>query len=340
MTDSRYSRQERFDPIGEEGQARITNGRVAIIGCGGLGTVIADILVRAGVGFVRIVDRDFIETSNLQRQLLFDEQDIVDGLPKAEAARRKLVRINSTVTIDAHITDVTPGNVEGLIRDVDLVMDGSDNFELRYLLNDAAVSLDKPWIFGAAAGSEGMTMTIIPGKTPCLTCLYPEAPSPGVASTCDTAGVISPVLHVIAAIQSTNALKLLSGSFEPDAAGLRVVDIWNDHFQPLGMGGQRREDCETCAQRHFAHLDATRGSYTTSLCGRNAIQVSWKESRTVDFPQLQNKLGGLGTVETNAFMLRFSSPEARLTVFPDGRTIVEGTDDPTLAREIVSRYIG
>ncbi len=340
MSDNRYSRQERFKPIGRDGQARLRTGRVVVIGCGGLGTVIADMMVRAGVGFVRVVDRDYIESSNLQRQLLFDEQDIADRLPKAEAARRKLSKINSDVTVEAHITDVCPGNTEALVGDVNLVLDGSDNFEVRYLINDAAVSLGIPWIFGAAAGAEGMSMTIMPGQTPCLECIYPEAPSPGAAGTCDTAGVISPVLHIVAAIQCTNALKILTDQFDPQTAGLQIVDAWENRFHAPASAGDPRDNCEACVRRNFQHLGARRGSFTTTLCGRNAVQVAWKEERPVDFDQLQRSLRDLGTVDTNAFMLRFTSSEAELTVFPDGRTIVEGTNDPTLARELVSRYIG
>jgi len=340
MNADRYSRQVLFDPIGEEGQQRLTDSRVTIVGCGGLGTILADILVRAGVGFVRIVDRDFVETSNLQRQILFDEQDVEDCLPKAEAARRKLVRINSDVEIDAHVDDVIPANVLGLVDDVDLVLDGTDNFETRFLLNDAAVSLDRPWIYGAAAGSEGMVSVVVPGQTPCLTCLFKSAPPPGMAPTCDTSGVVSPIIHVVASIQASEAMKLICRQFEPEAARMWCVDVWAGEFRTFGAARGRNPECRTCGRREFPHLEAEHGSLATTICGRNAVQIAWKEPRKVDFEPLAAVLRKSGEVTFSPFMLKFTAPEATIAVFCNGRAIVEGTNDAGRARELYAKYMG
>lgn len=336
----RYSRQVLFGPIGQEGQRRIMAGRVALIGCGGLGTVIADILVRAGVGFVRIVDRDFVEESNLQRQVLFDLDDVKKSLPKAEAARRALRRISPDARIEAVVRDVDATCVLDLVGDVDVILDGSDNFEVRYLLNDAAIHLGKPWVYGAVVGSYGMTVTIVPGTTPCLRCLFESPPPPGATPTCDTAGVLSSIVHVIAAIQASEALKILSGGVECIEARLVTIDLWKHDYQSSSVQDARNPDCEACGKKHLAYLNAERGSFVTSLCGRNAVQIAWKDKHEVDFERLAATLRATGEVTVNRFLLRYRNPEVTLTLFPDGRAIVEGTPDLDRARELYAKYIG
>jgi molybdopterin/thiamine biosynthesis adenylyltransferase len=340
MSDDRYSRQVMFSRIGEQGQQKLSQSRAIIIGCGGLGSVSADILVRAGIGFLRICDRDFVETSNLQRQVLFDEQDVARNLPKAEAARRKLQQTNSSVSIEACVTDVDPSNILGLVRDVDLILDGTDNFETRYLINDAAVSLGMPWVYGAAAGSEGMSTVILPGQTACLTCLFERTPPSGTAPTCDTVGVISPIIHMISSIQCIAAIKVLSGVFSVSDNRLWLVDAWSGEVQAINTASGSRVDCETCSLRNFPHLDAKRGSYATTICGRNAVQVSWTENHEVDIDALARSLGNTGEVTVNRFMLKFKCSEAVIAVFPDGRAIIEGTNDPGRARELYAKYVG
>src|SRR4051794_31546551 len=263
----RYSRQVRFPALGEAGQRRLIASRVTICGCGALGTVLANHLVRAGVGRVRIVDRDFIETHNLQRQILFDEQDVAENLPKAEAAARKLRLINSEVEIEPVVTDIDHTNILGLVDDADLILDGTDNFETRYLINDAAVKLGKPWIFGGVIGSEGQTMTIRPGVTPCLRCLIEESPPPGMTPTCETAGVLGPAVAVIASFEAIEAIKLLSGAESALNTELFVVDIWDWTFRRLKVQGLLgKVECPCCQGRKFEWLEGDLGSHTTTLC--------------------------------------------------------------------------
>src|SRR4051812_735788 len=264
----RYSRQVRFPGMGEEGQRKLMASRVTLCGCGALGTVLANHLVRAGVGFVRVVDRDFIETHNLQRQILFDEDDVADNLPKAEAAARKLRKINSTVTIEPVVTDIDHTNIEALVSDVDLILDGTDNFETRYLINDAAVKLNKPWIFGGVIGSEGQTMTIRPGITPCLRCLIEDSPPPGMTPTCETAGVLGPAVAVIASFEAIEAIKPLSGATEALNTELIMVDLWDWNFRRLKVAGLLgKVDCPCCRHKNFEWLSGQLGSHTTTLCG-------------------------------------------------------------------------
>src|SRR6478736_7497251 len=287
----RYSRQVRFPALGEAGQRRLMSSRVTICGCGALGTVLANHLVRAGVGFVRVVDRDFIETHNLQRQILFDEQDVADNLPKAEAAARKLRKINSTVTIEPVVTDIDHTNIESLVSDVDLILDGTDNFETRYLINDAAVKLNKPWVFGGVIGSEGQTMTIIPGETPCVRCVIETSPPPGMTPTCETAGVLGPAVAVIASFEAVEAIKLLSGHVEALNEHLIMVDIWDWTFRRLKVAGLLgKVDCPCCRRGQFEWLDGALGSHTTTLCGRNAVQVATRRSEPLNFPEMASRL--------------------------------------------------
>jgi adenylyltransferase/sulfurtransferase len=344
MTDpalERYSRQMRFAGIGEDGQRRLAAAHVTLCGCGALGTVLANALVRAGVGHLRLIDRDFIETSNLQRQVLFDEHDVAENLPKAEAAARKLAAINSSVHVEPVVVDVDRTNVLDLVGDADLILDGTDNFEVRYLINDAAVKLGKPWVYGGCIGSHGQTMTILPGQTPCLRCVIEAAPAPGEVGTCETAGVLGPVVNVIASLQAAEALKILAGRLEAVNRDLVYVDIWDNVFKRMKVAPLRdKGNCPCCKQRRFEWLEGAHGSQTTSLCGRNAVQVSPRAPGRLDFEEMARHLGELGQVSYNRFLLKLAVEGCELTVFPDGRAIVKGTSDPDRARTLYARYIG
>jgi adenylyltransferase/sulfurtransferase len=337
----RYSRQMRFAPLGEEGQQRLSTSRVAICGCGALGTVLANHLVRAGVGFVRIIDRDFIETHNLQRQILFDEADVASNLPKAEAAARKLRLINSQVEIESVVTDIDHANILELVADADLILDGTDNFETRYLINDAAVKLNKPWIFGGVLGSEGQTMTIIPGVTPCIRCVIETSPPPGMAPTCETAGVLGPAVAVIASFEAVEAIKLLAGKREALNPDLIMIDLWDWSFRKLKVSKLKdKADCPCCKHRDFAWLEGRMGSHTTALCGRNAVQVAARRSEPLDFNDLAGRLETAGAVQFNKFMLRFQAEGFEFSVFPDGRAIIKGTNDIAKAKTLYAQFIG
>jgi len=337
----RYSRQIRFPQLGQAGQRALLNSRVSICGCGALGTVLANHLARAGVGFIRIIDRDFIETHNLQRQILFDEDDVAQNLPKAEAAARKLRAINSSITVEPVVTDIDHTNILDLVDDADLILDGTDNFETRYLINDAAVKLGKPWIFGGVIGSEGQTMTIVPGKTPCIRCLIETAPPPGMTPTCETAGVLGPAVAVIASFEAVEAIKLLTGAWDALNVHLIMVDIWDWTFRQLKVAGLLgKVDCPCCQQRKFEWLGGAMGSHTTTLCGRNAVQVAVRRSDRLDFAELAGRLAGLGEIRHNAFMLRFATEGHEFTVFPDGRAIIKGTNDVTKARTLYAQFVG
>jgi adenylyltransferase/sulfurtransferase len=337
----RYSRQVRFPALGEAGQRALLRSRVTLCGCGALGTVLANHLVRAGVGFLRIIDRDFIETHNLQRQILFDEQDVKDNLPKAEAAARKLRLINSSIEIEPVVTDLDHTNAIQLVGDADLILDGTDNFETRYLINDAAIKLDKPWVYGGVIGSEGQTMTIVPGKTPCLRCLIETAPPPGMTPTCETAGVLGPAVAVIASIEGIEAIKLLTGAHDALNRELIMVDIWDWTFRQLKVAGLLgKVDCPCCKHRKFEWLEGAMGSHTTTLCGRNAVQVAARRPEPLDFPDMARRLTALGDVRHNAFMLRFATEGYEFTVFPDGRAIIKGTNDIAKARTLYSQFVG
>jgi molybdopterin-synthase adenylyltransferase len=327
----RYSRQALFDGIGIEGQTKLLKSRVLIIGVGALGTSQAELLARAGVGRVRIVDRDFVELSNLQRQSMFTEQDAQQRLPKVVAAEKHLREINSEITIESEIADVNHSNVESLISDCDVVIDGTDNFATRYLINDACVKHNIDWIYGAAVGSYGVTMTILPYQTPCLRCIFEEAPAPGSAPTCDTAGVIMPVINVIAAIQVTEALKLLTGQRSALHQSLMQFEI---------NPGNRRADCETCGLNLFETLATTPAETAAILCGRDAIQISPQSPGLIDFKALARRLRGAGEVKFNEYLLRFTTGDFELTVFRDARSIIRGTSEIATARSLYAKYIG
>jgi molybdopterin/thiamine biosynthesis adenylyltransferase len=335
----RYTRQSTLREIGEQGQRQLLASSVAIVGCGALGTHIADGLVRAGVGHVRVIDRDLIELSNLQRQVLFDEADVAAGLPKAVAAADKLRRINSQVQVEAVVADVNPDNVEALLGDVALVLDGTDNFETRLLINDACVKHDIPWIYGGVVATYGMTMTIIPHQTPCFRCLLDELPAPGTTPTCDTAGVLGTAAAVIAALEVTEGLKLLAGRVDALRRELLYVDVWHGEVRRLTLdkGGA---PCPACDQGEFRYLDAREGSWATSLCGRDAVQVNIRRDVRVSFPQLAQRLASTGEVTFNDYMLRLRVDGYELNLFPDGRAIMVGCTDPAMARALYARYIG
>ncbi|HUY88376.1 MAG TPA: ThiF family adenylyltransferase [Pirellulales bacterium] len=342
MTDlDRYSRQIRYPAIGEEGQRRLLASRALVCGCGALGSVLANTLARSGVGKLRIVDRDFVETSNLQRQVLFDEDDVAAQLPKAVAAANKLRRINSTIEIEPIVADVDHANVMSLLDGVDVLVDGTDNFETRFLLNDAAVKLGVPWVYGGCIGAGGQTMTILPGETPCLRCLVQEAPPPGAMETCDTAGILSPIINVIASIQAMEAIKILSGHREAIQRSLLVFDLWENRVLPMKAGSLRDAgDCPTCCRREFPWLSGERGSHTAVLCGRNAVQLIQPGGVQLSLESLAEKLAGVGRVTRNPFLLRLAVDDYLLTVFPDGRAIIGGTDDIPTARTIYAKYVG
>ncbi len=271
----RYARQTLFPPLGKAGQERLLASRVLICGCGALGSVLSNTLARSGVGHLRIVDRDFLETNNLQRQVLFDEADVASDLPKAVAAAGKLRKINSQIEIEPIVADVDHTNVLELCRDVDLILDGTDNFETRFLINDVAVRESIPWVFGGCLGAEGQTMVILPGETPCLRCLFAEPPPPGATPTCDTAGILAPIVNVIASIQAAEAIKILSGDLAAVRRTLLVIELWNHCIREVGLDSLgSRHDCPACDRREFPWLEGERGSHTAVLCGRNAVQLS------------------------------------------------------------------
>src|SRR5437660_2806996 len=313
----RYSRQMRFYGIGEAGQRRLLESHVTLCGCGALGTVLANALVRAGVGHLRLVDRDFIETHNLQRQVLFDEHDVAENLPKAEAAARKLAAINSSVFVEPIVADIDRTNILDLCKDVDLILDGTDNFEIRYLINDVAVKLGKPWIYGGCIGSHGQTMTILPGETPCLRCVFEAAPAPGEAGTCETAGVLGPIVNIIASYQANEALKILTGRLDRVNRDLLFFDVWDNVQKQIRIAPLLgKVDCPCCQRRRFEWLDGDQGSHTTSLCGRNAVQVAHRAATRLNFEDLAKHLEMLGEVSYNRFLLKFTADGHEFTVFP------------------------
>lgn len=332
----RYSRQILFAPLGEQGQERLLAARVAIVGCGALGSLQAEALVRAGVGFLRIIDRDYVEWSNLQRQWLFDERDAAEGMPKAPAAARRLAAVNSEVGVEPVVADVNPDNAVDLLSGVDLILDGTDNFETRYLINDFAVRECLPWIYGGAVASYGLAMPVLPGRTACLTCIYPEPPS-GAHPTCETAGVLNTVTAAVACMQVSMALRVLAGREQGWEPQITTIDVWNGRIRQIPMP-EATSDCPTCGRRHFSHLQGGRRA-PISLCGRNAVQIH-ERTRPLDLRDLQRRLEPLGPVRANEFALRFFVEPYEMTIFPDGRAIIKGTQDVGLARSLYAKYVG
>jgi molybdopterin-synthase adenylyltransferase len=337
--DDRYSRQVLFSLIGAEGQERLRASRVLIIGCGALGTAQAETLSRAGVGTIRIADRDFVEASNLQRQTMFTEADAAERIPKAVAAARHISDINSEIKVEPEVVDVNHSNVERLMENTDLVLDGTDNFTTRYLINDACVKHNKNWIYGAAVGSYGVTMTILPHQTACLRCVFEEPPPAASAPTCDTAGVIMPIISIVAAVQVSEALKLLTDRRTDLHGSLMQFDVWQNEWRKINPGGPAPE-CPTCSLARYDTLKPESGEFVAVLCGRNAVQISAGQSARVDFESLAARLRQNGEVKFNEYLLRFRTGDFELTVFKDGRSIVRGTDDVSIARSLYAKYIG
>jgi adenylyltransferase/sulfurtransferase len=336
--DDRYSRQILFNGIGEGGQRRLTAARVLIVGCGALGSAHAESLARAGIGHLRIVDRDFVEPSNLQRQTMFTESDAEKRLPKAIAAANHLRQINSEIEIEPHVIDVNYSNVEQLLDGCDVVVDGTDNFATRYLVNDACVKHNINWIYGAAVGSYGVTMTIRPHQTACLRCVFEEAPPAASAPTCDTSGVIMPIINVVSAVQVTETLKLITGRVEDLHGSLMQFDVWRNEWRRIGTGTPR-PDCPTCGLALYETLShAAEGAAV--LCGRDAIQISPPQPARINFSSLAEKLRRLGEVKFNEYLLRFKTGEFELTVFQDARSIIRGTNEIATARSLYAKDIG
>jgi adenylyltransferase/sulfurtransferase len=342
----RYHRQVLLPQVGPEGQARLTNARVLLVGCGALGGVIAEQLARAGVGFLRIADRDLVELTNLQRQVLFDEADVRDQTPKAAAAAKRLAKINSSVTLDARVTDVHAGNIEELAEcgtgraGIDLMLDGTDNVETRCLLNDVSVKFSLPWVYGACVGTEGRCLAICPPETACLRCVFPEPPAPSELPTCDTAGVLGSAAAVIASLQVTAALRILLDTPQSEQT-LLAIDMWEGRFRSVSMRDAKRPDCPTCGKREFQFLDRKERGRSASLCGRNAVQV--QSGSEVRLPLLAQKLAPMGQVQLTPYLLRcvLNEPKnVKLTVFPDGRAILHGIEDLERARAIYARFVG
>jgi adenylyltransferase/sulfurtransferase len=342
----RYSRQVLFAPIGDVGQQRLSTSHVVLVGVGATGAASAALLARAGVGHLTLVDRDFVEPSNLHRQMLFDEQDAADALPKAEAAKRQLARINSSVQVDAHVSDLVPANIDILLRGADIVLDCTDNFETRYLINDYSVREGRPWIYAAAVGAFAATMNILPKSetgsrademtTACLACIFPSAPS-GDVPTCDTAGILSTAVNFAASIQVTEALKFLTGHPEAMRRSLLSYDLWTGERSEIATS-KPRPDCEVCGQRHFRAL-AGEGRPHVTLCGRNSVQIH-EHNRPLDLAALHQRLAPLGDVRSNGMLLRFVRAPHTLTIFPDGRALIQGTTDVGVARALYARFVG
>ncbi|UCC65842.1 MAG: ThiF family adenylyltransferase [Anaerolineae bacterium] len=324
--------------MGEAGQRALLDASVTLVGCGALGTALANLVVRAGVGRLVIADRDFVELNNLQRQTLFDETHVARNLPKAIAAAERLRAINSDVEIVPHVIDVNPSNVESLVAGADLVLDGTDNFEVRYLVNDACVKLGVPWVYAAVIGSSGKTATIVPGQTACLRCLFPDVPAPGTVPTCETAGILGPVVLVIAAIAAAEGIKLLTSQGTLNR-GLIAVDVWDHTYESFESAG-RRPNCPACSLSQFEYLNAEIGSRTTTLCGRNAVQIGVPGAGPLDLTEMAERLGAVGQVSVNEYLLLLKVDDYEITLFPDARAIIKGTGDEAVARTLYSKYVG
>ncbi len=335
-SEERYSRQVLFRAIGPEGQQRLSAARLAVVGCGATGSAMAALLARAGAGTLRVIDRDYVEASNLPRQALFDESDVAEVLPKSIAAAKKIAAFNSRIVVEPEVADLTPENIERLLAGVELVLDGTDNFETRYLLNDFAVKHSLPWIYVAAVGSYAATMNIIPGETACLACLFPAAPA-GNLETCETAGILNSTVNVVASIAATEALKLIVGAGEQLRRSLLAFDLWTNQRSEVAAGTPDPA-CRACGAKDFVHL-AGEGRAHVTLCGRNSVQIHERQ-RQMDFAELTPQLKSHGVVRHNQFVLKFWPAGYELTLFPDGRAIIKGTTDTAVARSLYARFFG
>jgi molybdopterin/thiamine biosynthesis adenylyltransferase len=334
--EERYSRQVLFPGIGAEGQRKLAGARIAIVGCGATGSALASLLARAGVGTIRIIDRDYVEPGNLQRQSLFDESDAAESLPKAIAAARKIGAFNSQIVVEPHVADLIPTNVDSLLAGIDLILDGTDNFETRYLINDYAVKFSRPWIYAAAVGSYCATLNIVPGRTACLACIFPEPPR-GPSETCETAGILNSLVNVAASLAATEALKFLTGASGQLRQTLLWFDLWRNERAEV-LADHPRADCRACGGRHFIHL-AGEGRAHITLCGRNSVQIH-EQRRPLNLAQMTERLKPHGTVRHNDFVLKFWQGPYEMTLFPDGRAIIKGTTDTAVARSLYARYVG
>lgn len=347
----RYSRQILLPGFGEQGQRRLGQSTALLLGCGALGSVAADMLARAGVGHLVIVDRDILELSNLQRQVLFDEQDVADGLPKAVAAKRQIAKRNAGVDVTAIVDDINQTNIEQFARGADVLVDGLDNLETRYLANDLAVKRGVPYVYGAAVGTAGMAFTVLPRgsdpawePTPCFRCLFEEAPPPGTGATCDTVGVMGPAVGIVANYEVAETLKILTGHFDRVSRTMLHVDLWANELLALPVT-EPAGRCPCCAERRFDYLDGKAGSIATTLCGRDAVQLrQGRQPDAIDLEALAVRLRAHGAVSVNEFMLRLRLAEDgqdyELMLFPDGRAIIKGTPEPGVARSLYARYVG
>jgi molybdopterin/thiamine biosynthesis adenylyltransferase len=336
--EERYSRQMLFRGIGAEGQRRLAASRVAIVGCGATGSASASLLARAGVGTLRIIDRDYVEPSNLQRQSLFDEKDAAESLPKAIAAARKIASFNSQIAVEGRVEDLVPSNIEALLEGMDVILDGTDNFETRYLVNDFAVKASLPWIYAAAVGSYGVTLNVLPGKTACLACIFPDTPR-GMVETCETSGILNSAVNLVASVAATEAVKLLVSG---QALGnlrqtLWSLDVWTNELAEIAAG-KPRAGCRACGERNFIHL-AGEGRPHITMCGRNSVQIH-EPARPIDFTEMRRRLETLGVVRHNQFVLKFWREPYEMTLFPDGRAIIKGTTDTGVARSLYARDVG
>jgi molybdopterin/thiamine biosynthesis adenylyltransferase len=334
-TSDRYSRQVLFKEIGAEGQKKLAESRIVIVGCGATGSALASLLARSGIGTLRILDRDYVEASNLQRQALFDENDARESVPKAIAAARQIARFNSQAVVEPHVADLTPANVDPLLGGCDLILDGTDNFETRYLINDYALKTSVAWIYSAAVASYAVTMNILPGETACLACIFPGSPR-GTVETCETAGILNSAVNLVASLAATEALKFLVGARSKMRRTLLSWDVWSNERAEISAG-KRRAGCQACSG-NFVHL-AGEGRPHITLCGRNSVQIHERE-RPVDFAELSTRLQPHGNVRHNEFVLKFWREPYEITLFPDGRAIIKGTIDTAVARSLYARFVG
>jgi adenylyltransferase/sulfurtransferase len=334
----RYSRQILFRGIGQEGQRKLAAARVAIVGCGATGSALAGLLARAGVGMLRIIDRDYVEPSNLQRQSLFDERDAAESLPKAIAAARKIASFNSAIDVEARVEDLVPGNIQETLEGVDLILDGTDNFETRYLINDYSVARSLPWIYCAAVGSYGVTLNVIPQQSACLACIFPDSPQ-GIVETCETSGILNSAVNLVASIAATEALKVIvSGTSAPTLRrSLLSFDLWTNEHAEISVA-KPRPGCRACGEKEFVHL-AGEGRPHITLCGRNSVQIH-ERNRPINFGEMDRRLAPHGLVRHNDFVLKFWHDPYEMTLFPDGRAIIKGTTDTAVARSLYARYVG
>jgi molybdopterin-synthase adenylyltransferase len=336
--EQRYSRQILFRGVGSEGQQRLSAGRVAIVGCGATGSALASLLARAGVGTLRIIDRDYVEASNLQRQSLFEESDAAESLPKAIAAARKIATFNSETMVEARVEDMVPANIEVLLEGIDVILDGTDNFETRYLINDYALKNSLPWVYAAAVGSYGVTLNVVPGMTACLACIFPDTPR-GMVETCETSGILNTAVNVVASIAATEAIKLLLGgsAAEKLRKTLWSFDVWTNQHAEIAAATPRI-GCRACGNRDFIHLAGEERPHIT-LCGRNSVQIH-ERARPIDFAEMEQRLETHGVVRHNEFVLKFWREPYEMTLFPDGRAIIKGTTDTGVARSLYARFVG